>query len=156
MTTETGKTQQLTCSRRLRQHIFDNLRTMYSVALRLTADAAQAEELTKCTLVNVLREQAAGETARDSVKSYLLTSLRNTFLDGEWGENRGIRAGTPSKNSAGSQTPEASQLARGLGSENTRQRRRNQEGGALTNRCCHGCDEQACAYSRSLAVGAAV
>ncbi|MCP4643803.1 MAG: sigma-70 family RNA polymerase sigma factor [bacterium] len=53
---------------------------LYGVALRLTRNAADAQDLTQNTVVKALRFHAKFETGT-YIKAWLLTILRNTFIN---------------------------------------------------------------------------
>lgn len=63
--------------------VADCVNTLYGVALKLTHDAGIAEQLTRRTLVQAFRLHDTDPYVHEGthVKSWLLTLLRNAFLD---------------------------------------------------------------------------
>ncbi len=60
--------------------VLEHVELMYAVALRLTRNPAEAEDLTQSTILKALRFH--GKFKRGSyIKAWLLTILRNTFIN---------------------------------------------------------------------------
>ncbi len=62
------------------QLVLDHMDMMYAVALRLTHNAAEAQDLTQNTVVKALRFHEKFEKGT-YIKAWLLTILRNTFIN---------------------------------------------------------------------------
>ncbi len=60
--------------------VLEHLDMLYAVALRLTRNAADAQDLTQNTVVKALRFHAKFEQGT-YIKAWLLTILRNTFIN---------------------------------------------------------------------------
>lgn len=67
-------------SKEFEQLILEHLDMLYAVALRLTRNAADAQDLTQNTLVKALRFHSKFEEGT-YIKAWLLTILRNTFIN---------------------------------------------------------------------------
>ena len=61
-------------------HVLDHLDMLYAVALRLTRNEADAQDLTQNTVVKALRFHAKFVEGT-YIKAWLLTILRNTFIN---------------------------------------------------------------------------
>lgn len=67
-------------SKEFEQLVLEHLDMMYAVALRLTRNAADAQDLTQNTLVKALRFHTKFKEGT-YIKAWLLTILRNTFIN---------------------------------------------------------------------------
>lgn len=73
----TGSTER---SKEFESLVLEHLEMMYAVALRLTRNAADAQDLTQNTLVKALRFHNKFKEGT-YIKAWLLTILRNTFIN---------------------------------------------------------------------------
>ncbi len=67
-------------TRDFEERVLDNTGVMYAVALRLTRNAVDARDLTQSAIVKALLLHGTFETGTH-MKVWLLTILRNTFID---------------------------------------------------------------------------
>lgn len=74
------KTQNANRSEDFERLVLEHMDMMYAVALRLTRNAADAQDLTQNTIVKALRFHEKFEEGT-YIKAWLLTILRNTFIN---------------------------------------------------------------------------